>query len=106
MPPRKRKLRPQELRLLLHKKHLKTDGNIKTAALIHVARLTVNGHVITACDGRFVSLLDYYYFPFLRFIYDNAQVCPDCVNRMAENGIPPCSNTGVNSELGEKNNDS
>lgn len=102
---RKRPIDARELRLMIHKKRLNRKGQLAgRASSLHVIRVTLNGHVIQACNGRFVSLLDHYHFPFLRFIYDNAPICVNCISVLTAEGIsPPLSNTGVNSDgTGEK----
>jgi len=104
---RKRKLDARELRLSIHKKRLNRNGQITGKnSQLHVIRLTLNSRVIQACNGRFVSLLDHYHFPFLRFIYDNAPICTNCISVLTTEGIlPPLSNTGVNSDGTGENDD-
>lgn len=98
---RKRKLNPRELRIVVATRRVKVDGRLKQKTRLHVARATVNGHIEQMCNHMHLDLFSVYYFPFLRWIYDNAPMCPACVATLDAEGIsPPCSNTGVNSEIG------
>lgn len=95
----KRKLNPKEIRLIVSSRRLKVNGTLKAKSQIHVARHTVNGNIIYGCEeNRSVDLMAHYFFPFIRFIYDNAPMCQECVKTLEREGIaPPASNTGVNS---------
>ena len=99
----KQKLKSQELRIVVATRRVKVDGRLKKNTRLHVARATVNGKIEKMCNHMSLDLFSVYYFPFLRWIYDNAPMCPACVATLAAEGIEtPASNTGVNSKLVEE----
>ena len=96
----KEKLKAAELRIVVATRRVKVDGRLKKNTRLHVARATVNGNIEQMCNHMSIDLFSVYYFPFLRWIYDNAPMCPACVATLEVEGIPtPASNTGVNSKV-------
>jgi len=101
MPPKrsKRPLTAKELRFILPTRRLRKDGKLRSKTKLHIARETVNGHIIQACNGEHVDLLSNYYFPFFMFILQNAPVCAACISVISDEMDAPVSNTGVNSKV-------
>ena len=87
----RRPLDPRECRLILWATELDDEHNIRSDAHLHLFRQLHSGTMIAACDIADAVMhgtgIGYYSFPFIRWIAENAPVCPTCKAAMYTEGL-------------------